>query len=300
MVKIGGFFFHKGYSDYLKYTLNSCIKNFDNDFFLIGDESNKQLESLKCVHYNMDDYNTDIEDFKKLFYEKPITVNSLEYELNCYLRWIYLRNVMIKENIDICVYFDSDIFMVNKFSELNIDLLNMPQNHYYITGNGHVVIPHITIIPINVLIKFIEFMFFAFNKPHSHMLNWAEKINSEVSLKKHLSDMYFFGDFGANHSDSIYKPFNVIDGIDDFKRIELMNYGFSKNLFIDSNINYLIDDKNIIFFKKDNNIYINYHDKILKILLFHFQGNSKQYIKKFDNKINILSSFNNTFYDFLK
>ncbi len=295
MVKIGGFFFHKGCHDYLKYTLNSCVNNFNYDFYLIGDEHNKTIKGLEnngYTYHDMRNYGTSVKRFQRLFYEKPVTVNNLNYELTCYERWIYIRNFMAFHDIDVAVCFDSDVYMTNNFSNLNIDLENMSDEHYYIYGNGLMLCPHITIMPFKVLTKFIDFMFYVFEKSLDHMKQWANKLyNDKVhNLQNHISDMCLLGDFSANHYNNELVPFTKMEGLENFKQINIVAYGYEHDIYINYNIDELLENNNtnidaLNIFKKNNNIYIDRDNKIMLVLLFHFQGNSKKYVEGFDKFI---------------
>ena len=146
---IGFFIVHKYYPEYLNYTVQSIASHIgENQLIVLGDETNTLLSTFNCKHALFDHYIYDIEEMKKKIKNSFVNTypESLEYETFCYLRWIYIRNYMVAHNIDQCVYFDSDVLLLDDIHPL-LEKLNMNENTYFNLSNNHMIhVPCLTII----------------------------------------------------------------------------------------------------------------------------------------------------------
>lgn len=117
-------FIHKGYQDYLRYTIEQSNKN--NQVFLIGDTDPK----IKDLDFNyITDYFNGCDDFKHHY--QHLNTTPVDYEIFCYQRWFILKNFMEKNNINTVFYCDSDVMLFTnvtkeweKFNQYDMTLLH--------------------------------------------------------------------------------------------------------------------------------------------------------------------------------
>jgi len=117
------YFFHIGYQEYLKTTIEQASKN--NDVILIGDESNKHLGSINNVqHVHLKDHYEGVERFLSLY--KHMHTGGQKFEEWCYIRWIAVRNVAVSIKCDNLFYGDSDNLIFSNLSEV-YDSIGKPE-----------------------------------------------------------------------------------------------------------------------------------------------------------------------------
>ncbi len=122
------FFVHKTDSSYLKYALKQTWKfNPDSPIYLLGDESNNKYPFV--THLNISDYSASAEAFKKVY--RHMSATNIDYELFCFLRWFYIRDFVVQNNIESFICLDSDVLV---FSDLT-EALN-PFQHLSIANEG--------------------------------------------------------------------------------------------------------------------------------------------------------------------
>ena len=133
------FFFHTGNPPYLA-TIIKQAQSHNNRVVLLGDPTN---ENLDVDHHSIHDYLYDTELFNSSYIH--MSTNPAQFEVVCFVRWFVLRNFMIKNNIDVCFYADSDIMSYSnlsvewhKFKEYNCAFM-MPdeQQEYSWSASGH-------------------------------------------------------------------------------------------------------------------------------------------------------------------
>lgn len=117
---------HRGYQDYLNYSLLQAAQN--NPVFLLGDvDPNIQNPNYNFVRPN--DLMDGIDDFSRIYVH--LNTTPPHYELFCYTRWFSLRNFMRKNDLSTVFYIDSDVlFFENaekewaKFNQFDLTLLH--------------------------------------------------------------------------------------------------------------------------------------------------------------------------------
>jgi len=133
------FFFHMGNPSYLEKIIAQA-KETNERVILLGDALNK---SLDVEHHNVEEYLYDFETFNQAY--QHMSTNPAQFEVVCFIRWFVLRNFMIKNDIDVCFYADSDIMIYGdlaeewkKFKEFTCAFM-MPdeQNEYAWSASGH-------------------------------------------------------------------------------------------------------------------------------------------------------------------
>ncbi len=90
------FFVHKSNSSYLKYALKQARKfNPDSPIYLLGDETNNKYPFV--THFNISDYSQSADEFRNVY--RHLTSGTIDYELFTFLRWFYVRDFVVKNNI---------------------------------------------------------------------------------------------------------------------------------------------------------------------------------------------------------
>jgi hypothetical protein len=108
-------FFHSGNPAYLKYSLKQA-KHFNPDatIYLLGDKTNNRYPFVK--HINIKSLQSDAGAFSSIY--KHRSPNDENYELNCFLRWFYIKAFCRQNGIEGFIYLDSDVLMFQNFNEL--------------------------------------------------------------------------------------------------------------------------------------------------------------------------------------
>lgn len=105
--------YHEGRQPYLQECINQAEK-FNNIVILIGDESNKNMNS--DYWYNAADLETDEwHEFSELFYN--MSTNPAKFELQCFKRFFMIYSLMRKGIIQECIHIDSDVLCYYDFSK---------------------------------------------------------------------------------------------------------------------------------------------------------------------------------------
>jgi hypothetical protein len=108
-------FFHTGNPKYLKYSLKQA-KHFNpgSEIYLIGDDKNNKYPFV--THIPANKFKEEAEEFTSVY--KHRSSNDYQYELNCYLRWFYVRAFCRENGIESFLYLDSDVLLYHDFSEI--------------------------------------------------------------------------------------------------------------------------------------------------------------------------------------
>jgi len=108
-------FFHYGNPQYLKYSLKQArYFNPDSDIYLLGDKRNNCYPFI--THVFSDKYKSKAQAFIDVY--KHRSSNSENYELNCFLRWFYIKAFCEEKGIASFIYLDSDVLLFQDVSEL--------------------------------------------------------------------------------------------------------------------------------------------------------------------------------------
>lgn len=118
---------HSGNPPYLKFSIRKALQK--NKVYLIGD-TNPQIDHKNFTFLDMKDYiSDDYLKFQKIY--KHLSTNNYGFEIFCFLRWFILKDFMLKNEIDVSFYIDSDVMVyvdVNdeyyKFDQYDFTLLH--------------------------------------------------------------------------------------------------------------------------------------------------------------------------------
>lgn len=117
---------HRGYQDYLKYSILQSLQK--NNVILVGD-TDPSIKNENFRYIELNSLLENVNDFSKLYVHMNTT--HPDYELFCYTRWFTIRNLMINYNLPIIFYIDSDVLFFenagkewNKFDQYDMTLLH--------------------------------------------------------------------------------------------------------------------------------------------------------------------------------
>ncbi len=257
-------FIHASNSSYLRYSLlQAKTTNPQSDIFLIGDQSNNCYKFVQ--HKFLSNYLYGATEFAKV-YKHFHNINPCLNELVSFQRWFILRDFMMLNNLDKCLYIDSDVMLYtnvtleqNKFSEFDLTLSHSSSPHCNFINN------------FSALEKYCNLVFGLYTD--SSTLEYLEKMMQEYSQKKlfgGVSDMSVFkafkelkechiGEISTLSDDSVYD--HNINVADDF---EMCN-GI-KNIF-------LVEGQPFCKHIPSN--------KDIKFNALHFQGKAKKFMKDY-------------------
>jgi hypothetical protein len=142
-------FIHSGNSSYLFDTFYQLKQsNIDVPAYLIGTKESRVYNSM-ILHVDISDYMEEANNLASFY--KHFSTNSSDFELICIQRWFILKDFMIKEGIEKCMYLDSDVLMYG-----NIKALYPLYESYGMTICG--ISGHTNFLNINTLTAFCQFI----------------------------------------------------------------------------------------------------------------------------------------------
>lgn len=105
--------------DYLKRSINQSLK-FNNKVVLITDVD-VEISGADIVDSSL--YNEQVKNFEDAYVH--MSSNKPDFEKICIKRWIVLANYVLKNNVDVCYYSDSDVML---YANIN-DIYSKYQNY---------------------------------------------------------------------------------------------------------------------------------------------------------------------------
>jgi hypothetical protein len=270
-----------------RYFLNSVrINSLKNKVYVIGDQTNNVFQNNPNVqHINQSElFNPEIEDFQKVFVN--YSSNSAQFELGCFLRFFYLKELITKYNLNRIFHVDSDCIVFDNLTELfaklpqikigySIQTLSQKKNPYHMVG-----CIHNALLNLDFLTKFIELCFDIYKRKSRFELI-EPKINYHKTHPGGICDMtvlYLF--YSTNIMDKTLTNFNDIFIIDGepctFDHNINDSYGF------EGDKTYLMENNKKIIIKNNNSYYAKtIKGEYIRLLSIHFQGGSKLLLEKF-------------------
>lgn len=257
-------FIHASNSDYLLYSLLQAKQtNPHSEIFLIGDESNNCYSFVR--HELFSNYFYGAGELVKI-YKHFHNITPYLNELVCLQRWFILRDFMIINHLESCLYIDSDVMLYtnvteehNKFSDFDLTL-------------SQSISPHCNYInKLSALEKYCNLVFGLYT--NSSMLEYLEKMMHEYNQKKKfggVTDMSLFRAFKEMKEHHIAELSTIIDGSTYDHNINLSNdfdtcNGIKKINFVEGQPfgKHIPSGKNI------------------KFNILHFQGKAKKFMKDY-------------------
>lgn len=255
------FFVHKTNSSYLKYALKQARKfNPDSPIYLLGDNENNKYTFV--THAQISDYSKSADEFQKVY--RHMSAAPYDFELFCFLRWFYIRDFVVKNNIDSFICLDSDTLI---FSDLTQALI--PFQHLSIANTG-VAMPAFTYFGKKAtIVDFCDFMIKQYTAPQ-----YQKRLEEGWEYLKPqnwggICDMVFFEYYFIDKPDNLGK-LDVITNDSVFDRHIRGSDGFE------------VENENKIFKWKSGQPW-GFHLKMKKWIRFHgihYQGHSKKLMYK--------------------
>ena len=279
MVEIPLFIFHLGNQEYFKKCIE--INSKFNKIYLIGDQSNKELANKNVIHYDINNFNTtNINNFKNCF--TNYSSNPFNYELNCYLRIFYLKELMKLTNIYNFFHLDSDCILIEKIKNIqfNTDIcyslqgLSQKRNKFHMVGCIH-----------NGLINnvfcdtFINLCFDIYgNKTKFNLIEPKIRWHKENNIPGGICDMTLYYLLHSEKLIEVTDLNNIINVNNEecvFDHNITSPYGYmGENTYkIMNGIKELVMHNNKYYVKTEDN-------KNIRLLSLHFQGNAKQILQQ--------------------
>jgi hypothetical protein len=201
-------FFHYNNAPYLKYTLKQASYfNPDSAIYLIGNKKNKGYSFV--THVAAEKYKAEAQEFTKIY--KHRTTNDYQYELNCFLRWFYVKALCKDYNIESFFYLDSYVLMfqdidsmVPLFGDAKIantcDFTGMPAFTYF--------------RDYKTISDFCDYLIYSYTHiPAIKKLDeWYRPYIDDPALMGGVSDMVLFHLYFQDHQEGTLK----IDLVEDF------------------------------------------------------------------------------------
>ena len=254
-------FIHRGYSDYMEYSLRQARAAIPDDaeIFLLGDKDNDRFDFVE--HVDMTSYREIADEFLGIY--RHFSTNSYDYESFCIIRWLYLLKVMQEKNIDRCMVLDTDILlfsypdnMLRRFEEESYEISAM----YYKYRNDYSLGE--AIITRRWLTGFVDFC---------RRVYRDEDLLSEIK-KKHfpVSDMSLADEFIKRSDTKVMNLLGVWDG-------ESMDSGINHaTQEYENEYKLSIFNQKAVVWKEGCPFCFNVRErKSVKMILLHYQGFAK-------------------------
>jgi hypothetical protein len=256
-------FIHKGNSWYLPYTLWQCKKTNQNAaIYLIGDPQTSHLNGM-VKYVDIKKYESQIEEIRSV-YKHHSSLNA-EFELTCIERWFILLAFLKENNIERCVYLDSDILVykdlnpyAGKFSTHDMTWCSFSAHSNFV--NSIVALE-------NYCNNVIDLYADRFPNELKEKSLYYQVLSGKVNMN--ISDMTFFHDYNIRYADSLLAINNpntegTFDiSMEETRVFEADGFGFKQILW-----------KNKIPCAK-----VKATGEWVSFVTLHFQGKAKQVLK---------------------
>ncbi|QSH41009.1 hypothetical protein P0136_10270 [Lentisphaerota bacterium ZTH] len=266
-------FIHKGYSEYMEYSLRQAkASNPGSRIILLGNESNNRFDFVD--HVDMDNYFSKAVEFAEIY--RHLSTNPYQYELFCIQRWFILNKYMAENGMEKCFVCDTDVMIYSDIDEAlkpfeKADLALVIQNQDYALS--------ISLLPFKALEDFCSFITNLYNDKQA-----VEKLNiyyKNVIARKNLggvSDMTL----AANWlNQAAYK--NVMTLIKDKNNSVFDNHIGLPFLEEDCSYKYKFGHKQIIWKKNFPYCFSIKHQRYMRFHILHFQGPAKYLMARYYN-----------------
>jgi hypothetical protein len=243
-------FIHKGNQEYFQKAIVQAKKN-DNQVIVIDDNL-------------ISNYSQKANEFSNLY--EHLSTNNKDIELLCFNRWFILNEFMVSQNIDRCLYLDSDVMLyanvdneIKKFEQFDFTL-----SHRCCGSNSFFTLRGLT--------DFCDFLITTYSNKNSYDY---EKISSHYYIRqKHglpggVCDMSLLEYHAYQKWGLVGEMMHIIDGSTYDHNINTSDQNFKmSNLGI----------KEIVF---SENIPYGYQcstGKTIRFNTLHYQGNAKRFL----------------------
>ncbi len=258
-------FFHYGNPDYLKYALKQArFYNPHAEIYLLGDEKNDKYPFL--THINAANFEGQAPAFTSSY--KHMTTNGYMYELNCFLRWFYVKEFCRMKGIEEFIYLDSDILVYQDFATLvplfkgcrianTCDEMGVPAFTYFKSYG--------------VIDDFCNYLLKSYTD--KDMLGRLEALYQpfvdDAEMLGGISDMVLFHLYFQDHPEGTLK-------------VDLVNNEVAIDACINREDGFEMENGMKKIFWQDNIPYCKYikSGKLIRFAIMHYQGHAKNFMRR--------------------
>jgi hypothetical protein len=259
-------FIHIGYQNYLEYTVKKSLEK--NNVIYISD-TNLPFKNPNLKFEKIEDFSDGFDEFGKNYVH--LNTTPFSYELFCYKRWFVLKNYMLKNNIDVVFYVDSDVLLFTnvtdeweKFKNYDFTLLHRSAaTSSFITLRG--------------IKNFCDFLVKSYSDKNSYQFRKMEshfRVRQSCNLPGGVCDMTALEIFHYNDDDG-----GGPGRVGEMMQI-ISNSTYDHNINTpDNDYEYENNIKKIEIIEKKPFVFNKKLNKKIEFKCLHFQGNSKNLIK---------------------
>jgi hypothetical protein len=253
-------FFHYGNPSYLKYSLKQAkYFNPGSTIYLIGDKKNGRYPFV--THILASNFEAETNALTNIY--KHRSTNDAKYELNCFLRWIYIKAFCKAKDIEAFIYLDSDVLVFQDFSKI-APLLNKCQIANTCSWTG---MPAFTYFNnYKAISDFGDYLIYSYSDKTAiaKMENWYRSY-SDSGLMGGVSDMILFHQYFQGHPNETLK-------------VDLVNNQFAIDVSINNADGYETEGGVKKIYWKNNLPYCKNltSGQLVRFATLHYQGNSKK------------------------
>jgi hypothetical protein len=258
-------FFHQGNSKYLKYSLKQARTfNPHSPVYLLGDERNDRYPFI--THVFADKYAPAVKAFSAVY--RHLSSNDKEYELNCFLRWFYIKAFCRENNIEEFIYLDSDVLL---FQDVN-EMLPFFQNAAIANTADSTGMPAFTYFKDHkAIVDFCNYLLRAYTEPTAikELDGFYEPFVTPPGMMGGVCDMTLFHFYFRDHPNDTLK----IDLIDNELAVDV-SINNSDGYEMENGLKKVYWQNNLPYCKRIND------GKLIRFATLHYQGDAKNLMAK--------------------
>jgi hypothetical protein len=200
-------FMHFTYNDYLKFSLcQAKHSNPGSSIYLIGNNTNDCYDFVE--HHSFSDYFQGAYDISKIY--RHLNTNSYKYELFCLQRWFILKEFVVTNKINKCLYLDSDTMLYADATEGRIKFAQYDFTLSYATSGCTFYLNRV-----EALADFCQFITDIYTRKEPYY--YDRMLAQYATLRKNrmtggASDMTAFDLYKLEHFGEIGEVAQIIDG----------------------------------------------------------------------------------------
>jgi hypothetical protein len=285
MEEIPLFIFHIGDQEYFKKCVNHNSQK--NKVYIMGNDTNKDLFSnnKNVFFYHVKDVNN-VEVNKLKFCFTNYSTHDVSYEIKCFLRVFYLKQIMLLTGIHRFFHLDSDCVIFDNITDIfnsNPEIKNAysVQKHCKDSNPYHMVgCIHNGLLTLDLCNIFIKLCFDIYgNKSKMYLLNDKINYHKQNNIGGGICDMTFFW---LIYSEKLCEVFDLNDIIIFENEECIFDHNINNDYGIYGEGTYKMKDNVKELIVKDGKRYITTlnDDKLIRVLSLHFAGPAKKILEE--------------------
>lgn len=261
------------------------ISSKKNIVYIIGDDSTKSSfsENLNVHFFHINDLeSSEIDDFRKCFVN--YNNNDANYELNCFLRVFYIKNLFEKTGKEWMFHTDSDCVILESINSIfthipksNAYSIQVGMSEYHMGSSIHN-----SLINIDFCNTFVDLCFDIYKtKTKFGLIDKKIKWHQMTGMPGGICDMTLY--FLIHDQKMIHPLVNLNHGNTINDEPFVFDHNFSSSYGYNGESTYLMDGSYKKLIKNGDKWYFNTVDgKEIRTVSIHFQGESaKQILSRF-------------------